>query len=215
MVSSMLLSSPIYEDFQLNIRVPTRQTARSNSAPCALFHSLSLCYPHTRLPLSICRLRQLAPSYSVTRTEYTAGTSVSVELATSFLGYLPEHVMAANGHWPFGYRVKVTNTGNKVVQLVSRHWLFESADGRVIEVPKGSAGVVGHAPVLEPGQAFEYYSGTQLSTRSGSVRGSFTMVVGATDERFEAKIAPTALMGPPERVAAGQESLAGKATVNA
>ena len=45
------------------------------------------------------------------------------------------------------------------VQLVGRHLIFTDATGGTEEVPRGSAGVVGHTPVLEPGQSFEYYSG--------------------------------------------------------
>jgi len=35
--------------------------------------------------------------------------------------------------------------------------------------------LVGHHPVLHPGQGFEYMSGTELSSKHGSMEGRFTM----------------------------------------
>ena len=54
------------------------------------------------------------------------------------------------------------------VQLVGRHLIFTDATGSTEEVPRGSAGVVGHTPVLEPGQSFEYYSGMYVVVACGS-----------------------------------------------
>lgn len=34
----------------------------------------------------------------------------------------------------------------------------------------------GHAPLLQPQEAFEYVSGTQLATPHGTIEGSFQMV---------------------------------------
>ena len=40
-------------------------------------------------------------------------------------------------------------------------------------------GVVGEKPVLKPGEAFEYTSGTPLTTSSGFMSGSFRMISGS------------------------------------
>ena len=56
-------------------------------------------------------------------------------------------------------------------------------------------GVVGHQPVLEPGQSFEYTSFCPLTTPVGSMHGSYRMVRpgGAS---FDARIAPFSLAVP-------------------
>ena len=51
------------------------------------------------------------------------------------------------------------------VKLISRHWKIFDSNGNHREV-RGE-GVVGEQPVLEPGDEFEYTSGTPLKTSSG------------------------------------------------
>jgi ApaG protein len=58
-----------------------------------------------------------------------------------------------NGRFVFGYRIRLSNESQRVVQLLSRHWIIVDADGERSEV-KGE-GVVGQQPVLGPGQSFE------------------------------------------------------------
>jgi ApaG protein len=86
--------------------------------------------------------------------------------------------------------VRITNQGDDVVQLVSRHWIIRDAAGREQEVR--GPGVVGAQPVLEPGQAFEYTSFCPLPTSSGTMHGSFQMVT-AEGEGFDAAVAPFVL----------------------
>ncbi|MDP7101101.1 MAG: ApaG domain, partial [Rhodospirillales bacterium] len=52
------------------------------------------------------------------------------------------------------------NQGDDRVQLMRRHWHITDSLGLVHEA-RGE-GVVGEQPVLEPGQSFEYTSGTPL-----------------------------------------------------
>jgi ApaG protein len=63
----------------------------------------------------------------------------------------------------FSYRVRISNLGDRRVQLMSRRWVITDADGQE-ELVEGH-GVVGQQPVLEPGQAFEYTSFCPLTTR--------------------------------------------------
>lgn len=50
-------------------------------------------------------------------------------------------------------QVRVENWSKSTVQLVSRHWVIEDAQGRECDsVPKGSPGVVGQQPLLRPGK---------------------------------------------------------------
>ena len=56
-------------------------------------------------------------------------------------------------------------SSTRTMRLRARHWKITDAFGRLQEV-KG-AGVVGEQPLLEPGQSFEYTSGTPLPTFGG------------------------------------------------
>ncbi len=85
----------------------------------------------------------------------------------------------------FAYTVSITNTGTVAAQLISRHWLIRDGRGSVVEV-KG-LGVVGHQPLLEPGQRFEYTSGSQIGTPVGSMSGSY-FFVAEDGHRFETAI---------------------------
>jgi ApaG protein len=57
-------------------------------------------------------------------------------------------------------------------------------------------GVVGEQPVLEPGQSFEYTSGTPLATPSGIMRGAYHMVAASTGEHFDVTIPAFSLDSP-------------------
>ena len=67
----------------------------------------------------------------------------------------------------------IDNQGNEKVQLVNRHWKIIDANGILQEV-RGK-GVVGEQPILNPGEKFEYTSGTPLTTSSGFMEGSYEM----------------------------------------
>jgi len=95
---------------------------------------------------------------------------IDVTVATR---YLPDQSDLAAGRHVFAYTVTVRNTGNVPAQLISRHWLITDAEGQVQEVR--GLGVVGHQPLLEPGQSFEYTSGCSLATPVGTMKGSYQM----------------------------------------
>ena len=85
--------------------------------------------------------------------------------------YLPEQSKLPEGPFAFSYTVTIRNTGNVTAQLVARHWKVTDATGHVEEV-RGLA-VVGHQPLLRPGEQFEYTSWTRLATPHGSMEGTF------------------------------------------
>ncbi len=99
--------------------------------------------------------------------------------------YLPEQSNPEQGVYAFAYTVTITNAGAVPTQLISRHWVIQDANGRVKEV-KG-LGVVGHQPLLRPGQTFEYTSGSQIDTPSGKMHGSY-FFVAEDGERFDQQI---------------------------
>ncbi len=88
--------------------------------------------------------------------------------------YLPEQSQPQAHVYSFSYTITIANQGDKPAQLISRHWVITDAHGRVEEV-KG-LGVVGHQPLLQPGQAFEYTSGCRLHTATGFMQGTFHLV---------------------------------------
>lgn len=91
--------------------------------------------------------------------------------------YLEDQSEPDEDHYVWAYQVRIENDGFETVQLRSRHWRITDANGLVQEVR--GAGVVGEQPVLEPGESFEYTSGTPLNAPSGIMVGSYEM---QTDE---------------------------------
>ena len=85
----------------------------------------------------------------------------------------------------FAYTVTVTNTGSVPAQLISRHWQIQDESGRSEEV-KG-LGVVGYQPLLQPGEKFQYTSGTRLRTPTGTMHGSY-FCVAEDGEKFDVDI---------------------------
>jgi ApaG protein len=85
--------------------------------------------------------------------------------------YLPDRSSATDDVYAFAYTVNVRNTGDVTAQLVARHWVITDAAGDVEEV-RGLA-VVGHQPVLKPGEQFEYTSWTRIATPRGRMHGTF------------------------------------------
>ena len=96
------------------------------------------------------------------------GPSFSCSVKTQFL---PEQSQLPDGPFAFAYTVTIQNSGDIAAQLVARHWVITDATGHVEEV-RGLA-VVGHQPLLKPGESFEYTSWTRLATPHGSMRGTF------------------------------------------
>ena len=129
----------------------------------------------------------MAPRYSAT----TRGVVVSVQTA-----FLPEHSDPDAGAWVWAYQVRIENQGPEDVQLLRRTWRITDARGRT-EVVEGP-GVVGEQPKLAAGEAFEYTSGTPLSTASGFMAGTYHMVVSATGEAFDAAVPTFSLDSPSE-----------------
>ena len=98
-----------------------------------------------------------------------------------------------DARYVFAYTITIANTGNVPAQLISRHWIITDAVGLVQEVQ--GLGVVGHQPLLAPGESFEYTSGTALATATGSMRGSY-FIVAEDGTRFEAPVPEFTLAVP-------------------
>ena len=116
--------------------------------------------------------------------------AINVAAATQ---YLAEQSDEAAGRYVFAYTITLRNTGSVAAQLISRHWIITDAQGLVQEVR--GLGVVGAQPLLEPGQSFEYTSGTAIATAVGTMKGSYQMVA-SDGTRFEAPIPEFTLSVP-------------------
>lgn len=92
---------------------------------------------------------------------------------TTQVDYLPEQSDEAKDRYVFAYTITIKNTGTMTAQLISRHWIITDALQQVQEVR--GLGVVGEQPVLKPGEAFQYRSGTAMATPMGNMRGSYQM----------------------------------------
>ena len=116
--------------------------------------------------------------------------SIAVSAATQ---YLADQSDERAGRYVFAYTITVRNTGSVTAQLLSRHWIITDARGVVQEVR--GAGVVGAQPRLQPGESFEYTSGTAIATPVGTMRGSYQMLA-QDGTRFDAAIPEFTLSTP-------------------
>ena len=99
--------------------------------------------------------------------------------------FLAEQSAPAQGLYVFSYTITITNIGAVPAQLISRTWNVNDANGHTEKV-KG-LGVVGQQPLLKPGDAFEYTSGTRLRTPTGTMHGSF-FCVAEDGEKFDTDV---------------------------
>ena len=99
--------------------------------------------------------------------------------------YLEDQSSPDENHFVWAYHVRIENDSGETVQLRNRYWRITDAMGRVQEVR--GPGVVGEQPVLNPGDDFEYTSGTPLQTPSGIMVGTYQMEA-ASGEVFDVEI---------------------------
>jgi len=122
-------------------------------------------------------------------TAITRGLRVNVRAF-----YLNDQSDPSEGRYVWAYKVEIVNEGNETVQLMQRTWLITDGQGRTLRVH--GDGVVGEQPTLEPGESFDYTSGTPLPTPSGFMRGVYHMQVTETGELFDVLVPPFSLDSP-------------------
>ena len=107
--------------------------------------------------------------------------------------YIKDQSDPQGNHYVFAYTVTINNTGKVAAKLLTRHWVITDGDGGVQEV-KGE-GVIGEQPHLQPGEGFEYTSGTFMNTPVGAMHGTYQMI---TDDglKFDAIIPSFTLSVP-------------------
>ena len=99
--------------------------------------------------------------------------------------YLADQSAPVQGQYFFAYTITIRNTGNITAQLIARTWNVNDAQGHHEKI-KG-LGVVGPQPLLQPGETFEYTSGTRLRTPTGTMHGSF-FCVAEDGEKFDVDV---------------------------
>jgi ApaG protein len=99
--------------------------------------------------------------------------------------FLPVESDPERRQYAFAYTLTIRNTGQVPAQLIARHWVITDSEKTVQEV-KG-LGVVGHQPLLKPGEQFEYTSWAVIATPVGTMRGEY-FCVAEDGERFDAPV---------------------------
>ena len=107
--------------------------------------------------------------------------------------YIAEQSDPENDRYLFAYTITLRNVGSVAAQLVSRHWIITDAHNAVQEVR--GLGVVGQQPLLQPGESFQYTSGSSLTTPIGTMKGTYQMVA-EDGTHFEAEIPEFVLASP-------------------
>lgn len=87
--------------------------------------------------------------------------------------FLEDQSSPHESHYVWAYKVNIQNLSNISMKLNHRNWIIIDAHGKIINVQ--GEGVVGEFPVLEPGESFEYTSGTPLKTNNGIMQGFYLM----------------------------------------
>ena len=107
--------------------------------------------------------------------------------------FLDEQSAPDEDHFVWAYQIRIENDSLEQVQLINRHWRITDAYGQLHEV-RGE-GVVGEQPTLQPGETFEYTSGTPLGAPSGIMDGSYEMKTSG-GELFDIEIPAFSLDSP-------------------
>ena len=73
--------------------------------------------------------------------------------------------------YAFNYLITICNRSDEIITLRQRFWEITDGHGETEQV--GHAGLIEEQPVLYPGEAYEYNSGSQISTPWGSIEGAY------------------------------------------
>lgn len=88
--------------------------------------------------------------------------------------YFLENQSSPNeNHYVWAYKVNIFNNSDMKLKLDFRNWTIIDAEGRIIQIQ--GEGVVGEFPQINPGEIFEYTSGTPLKTSNGIMQGFYIM----------------------------------------
>ncbi len=108
--------------------------------------------------------------------------------------YLADKSEPDENHFVWAYRVKIENHGANPCSCCAAPGRspMRAAAPSTCTVPAWSA----NNPLLEPGESFEYTSGTPLDTPSGFMMGAYHMVLPSSGENFDVAIPAFSLDSP-------------------
>ena len=115
---------------------------------------------------------------------------VTVTVTPYFLDDQSSH---QEGHYVWDYQVNIKNSSSNTIKLNHRNWVIIDANGKIMNIQ--GEGVVGEFPVLQPGESFEYTSGTPLKTTNGFMQG-FYLVSQNNGEQLKIDIPTFSLDSP-------------------
>ena len=107
--------------------------------------------------------------------------------------YLADQSQPEHDRFAFAYTITVQNNGKIAAKLLSRHWVITDGDGHAEQV-RGE-GVVGQQPLIAAGESHKYTSGTVMTTKVGTMQGSYQMLAD-DGKHFDAVIKPFRLAVP-------------------
>jgi ApaG protein len=127
--------------------------------------------------------------FSEINSTKTKGVLVSVRSA-----FVMEQSSPNLDHFMFAYQITILNESRETMQLMRRRWVITDGHGvkRIVE----GDGVIGHQPVLEPGEEHEYISGCDFDTPIGQMTGHYTMLRHSDGAEFDVAI-PKFVMATP------------------
>lgn len=96
-----------------------------------------------------------------------------------------------DGYWCYTYCVSIVNHTNEPVQLMERQWSVMDMYGN--RRSRTSSGILGARPILEPGAGYDFSSAATLATALGSMWGTFNARGMASNQLYQAQVAPFAL----------------------
>lgn len=102
------------------------------------------------------------------KTKFTNLIDVSVKTA-----YLPEQSQPNECRFVFSYTITITNNSTDSIQLMSRFWQINDADGQESTVQ--GIGVVGQQPIIAPLASYTYTSGSIFKTPIGTMKGHYVI----------------------------------------
>ena len=219
-----------YLDVSKNAKIPTRMsgscwttTANLQEAIRNAFRAEYGLKSNILTKIAILATAQISQQQTMHRLSSVETTKNVRVIATSrFIGmsnpssHFPPAIVpvAVRSKYRFAYRIRIENLSrHQSVQLLGRYWEIredhihfnDTTDSQII-VDAPETGAVGQLPVLRPNQVFEYTSGVDLGTSSGSMKGHFYMAEVADDsvylnsgddldniqqsQKFEAVVAP-------------------------
>ena len=119
----------------------------------------------------------------------TQGIRVSVRSV-----YSPDESSPRHNYFVFAYQVEITNESAFPVKLHRREWHIVDGMGshRLVE----GEGVVGQKPIMQPGESYQYVSGSHFLTPIGKMEGHYTMLRKIDGASIDVQIPPFVMVVP-------------------